>query len=317
MHISSASKQQKTIADHSVRMSLKLSSETNLSFKMPVNSSFPAIKPLPGTKKNFPQVTGRVNSQRPITFQKPNKNSSGVEVDMKRISAGKIQLSRPRTHHDSSAVSACLKTDTGNSKKFEFKSKIPVRKPEMIGNRMESTTKPKWNSTTQVNRSTGIKPLPGIKKTLEDFVRKPFRATPVPATTHNPRLVVMTKDRPEVNKNLLQQSVEKSGSKAIPDSWNPNSFRATPAPANTYKPFQQVLASKCLSSVDEGKMKKGVKQLIEEPFVQNVATTLSFPEETSFENAIPIEKAAIRNGPDADLFDPVESTNGQTEAADI
>ena len=35
-----------------------------------VNSSFPAIKPLPGTKKNFPEVTARVNLQ-PMTFRKP------------------------------------------------------------------------------------------------------------------------------------------------------------------------------------------------------------------------------------------------------
>jgi hypothetical protein len=82
-------------------------------------------------------------------------------------SVEKSQLPKPRTHHDSSAVSACLKSDTGNRKKLEFKSKIPVRKPEMIGNRIESSTKPKWNSTTQVDRSAEIKPLPGIKKTWE------------------------------------------------------------------------------------------------------------------------------------------------------
>jgi hypothetical protein len=172
-------------------MTLELSSETNLLIKMPVNSSFPAIKPLPGTKKNFPDVNARVNSQ-PMISRKPNKNSSGAEVGMNRMFP---QLSKARTHHDSSAVSACLKTDTGNPKKLEFKSKIPVRKPEMIGNRIESPTKLKWNSTTQINRSAEIKPLPGIKKTLGDFVRKPFRATPAPASTHNPRLVVMTKDR--------------------------------------------------------------------------------------------------------------------------
>ena len=101
-------------------MTLELSSETNLLIKMPVNSSFPAIKPLPGTKKNFPDVNARVNSQ-PMISRKPNKNSSGAEVGMNRMFP---QLSKARTHHDSSAVSACLKTDTGNPKKLEFKSKI-------------------------------------------------------------------------------------------------------------------------------------------------------------------------------------------------
>ena len=112
---------------------------------MPINSAFPAIKPLPGTKKNFPEVKGRVNSQ-PTTFRKSNKNSSGDE------------------DHDSSAVSACLKTNVGKPNESEFKSKIPVRKPEITGNRKENTTKPKWDSNTQVNRSAGIKPLPGTKK---------------------------------------------------------------------------------------------------------------------------------------------------------
>ena len=85
---------------------------------MPVNSSIPAIKPLPGTKKNFPQVTGRVKSQ-PMIFRKPN--DSVVEVGMNQMfpSVGKAQLPKPRTHHDSSTVSSCLKSDTGNPKKLE------------------------------------------------------------------------------------------------------------------------------------------------------------------------------------------------------
>jgi hypothetical protein len=80
--------------------------KTGLSLK----SSFPAIKPLPGKKKNFPEVAARVNSQ-PMIFWKLG-NSSGVEVGMNRMfpSVGKTQLPKPRTHHDSSAVSDRLKT---------------------------------------------------------------------------------------------------------------------------------------------------------------------------------------------------------------
>ena len=290
-------------------MTLELSSETNLLLKMPVNSSFPAIKPLPGTKKNFPDVNARVNSQ-PMISRKPNKKFSGAEVGMNRMFP---QLSKARTHHDSSAVSACLKTDTGNPKKLEFKSKIPVRKPEMIGNRIESPTKLKWNSTTQVNRSAEIKPLPGIKKTLGDFVRKPFRATPAPASTHNPRLVLMTKDRQEVKKGLRQQPVEKPGNKIISDSRKPNPFHAIPAPVSTYKPFEPMLPSKARQPVGKGKLKEGQQQLIIKPFVQNIATTrtLSFPEEKSDEtNQIPKE-------PDIGLSDPDESMDGQAENSDI
>ena len=80
--------------------------KTGLSLK----SSFPAIKPLPGKKKNFPEVAARVNSQ-PMIFWKLG-NSSGVEVGMNRMfpSVGKTQLPKPRTLHDSSAVSDRLKT---------------------------------------------------------------------------------------------------------------------------------------------------------------------------------------------------------------
>ena len=75
-----------------------------------LNSSFPAIKPLPGKKKNFPEVAARVNSQ-PLIFWKLG-NSSGVEVGMNRKfpSVGKTQLPKPRTLHDSTAISDRLKT---------------------------------------------------------------------------------------------------------------------------------------------------------------------------------------------------------------
>jgi hypothetical protein len=274
---------------------------------MPINSAFPAIKPLPGTKKNFPEVKGRVNSQ-PMTFRKSNKNSSGDEAGLNQIlpSTGKIQLPKQRTHHDSSAVSACLKTNVGKSKESEFKSKIPVRKPEIAGNRKENTTKPKWDSTTQVTRSAGIKPLPGTKKTLEDFVRKPFRATPAPNSTRNPKWVVMPKDRSAVKTNSIQQSVEKSGNKNISENVNHKPFKAAPVLASTYKPFRPLKNtenSKTRQSVDKSNTKEGMEQLIAEPFVQNEATTL--------------EQVAILNEPNADLFDPVESTDAQAEAVDI
>jgi hypothetical protein len=121
----------------------------------------------------------------------------------------------------------------------------------------------------------------------------------------------MIKDRQEVKKGLLPQSVEKPGNKIIPDSRKPNPFRAVPAPVSTYKPFQPVLPSKTRQSMDKGKITEG--QLIIKPFVHNVATTptLSFPEEESEENnQIPTE-------PDVGLSDPDESMDGQAENSDI
>ena len=91
-----------------------------------LKSSFPAIKPLPGKKKNFPEVAARVNSQ-PMIFWKLG-NSSGVEVGMNRKfpSVGKTQLPKPQTLHDSSAVSACLKT-ADEDQFIERKSTQPMK----------------------------------------------------------------------------------------------------------------------------------------------------------------------------------------------
>jgi hypothetical protein len=92
----------------------------------PVKSSFPAIKPLPGAKKNFPEVTARVNSQ-PMIFWKLG-NSFGVEVGMNRKfpSVGKTQLPKPQTLHDSSAVSACLKTADEDEDEDKFIQRKPT-----------------------------------------------------------------------------------------------------------------------------------------------------------------------------------------------
>ena len=96
-----------------------------------VNSSFPAIKPLPGTTKNFPEVSRRVNSQ-PMTFRKPNKNSSGVELGMNRMfpSVGKAELPKPRTHHDSSEVFDRLKT----ADEDKFIKRKPTQPTEVLTN---------------------------------------------------------------------------------------------------------------------------------------------------------------------------------------
>ena len=99
--------------------------KTGLSLK----SSFPAIKPLPGKKKNFPEVAARVNSQ-PMIFWKLG-NSSGVEVGMNRKfpSVGKTQLPKPRTLHDSSAVSDRLKTADEDDKFIQQKPTEALTNP--------------------------------------------------------------------------------------------------------------------------------------------------------------------------------------------
>ena len=182
---------------------------------MPCNSSFPALKPLPGSKKSFPGVCSRVNSgrmnisktdQTPMTLKASRQvrihNSSGSELlfDQDATLASKRLQLKPGTHHDSSAVSACLNQPTCKpSKTTDFRSKIPVRKPVVS---CEESSKPKWNSATLIEPKkviVGISPLPGKKKTLNDFMgNKQFRATPAPPTTHKPSIPIAPKKRQPV-----------------------------------------------------------------------------------------------------------------------
>ncbi|KZS04114.1 Uncharacterized protein APZ42_033056 [Daphnia magna] len=80
---------------------------------------------------------------------------------------------------------------------YSFSKPEHLLKPRDSGNVTESEktvpsapgrvairTAQRWDNTTKVTVTTNIKPLPGTKKTLEDFVRKPFKATPVPASTY-------------------------------------------------------------------------------------------------------------------------------------
>ncbi|EFX88139.1 hypothetical protein DAPPUDRAFT_96377 [Daphnia pulex] len=181
---------------------------------MPCNSSFPALKPLPGSKKSFPDVCSRVNSgrvnlskldQTPMTIKASRQvrihNSSGSELffDHGTPLASKRFQPKPGTHYDSSAVSACLNQQTcKSSKTTNLRSKIPARKP--IVSCVESS-KPKWNSATLFEPkkvTAGISPLPGKKKTLNDFMGKQFRATPAPPTTHKPSMPVAPNKRQSV-----------------------------------------------------------------------------------------------------------------------
>lgn len=181
---------------------------------MPCNSSFPALKPLPGSKKSFPDVCSRVNSGMvkiskpdltPMTFKASRQvrihNSSGSELlfDCGAPLASKRFKPKPGTHHDSSAVSACLNQQTCKpSKTTNVRSKIPVRKP--IVSCVESS-KPKWDSASLFEPkkvTVGISPLPGRKKTLNDFMGKKFRATPAPPTTHKPSMPVAPNKRQSV-----------------------------------------------------------------------------------------------------------------------
>ena len=178
---------------------------------MPCNSSFPALKPLPGSKKSFPDVCSRVNSGMvkiskpdltPMTLNASRKvhihNSSVSELlfDHGAPLASKRFKPKPGTHHDSSAVSACLNQQTCKPwKTTNARSKIPVRKP--IVSCVESS-KRKWDSATLFEPkkvTVGISPLPGRKKTLNDFMGKKFRATPAPPTTHKPSMPVAPNKR--------------------------------------------------------------------------------------------------------------------------
>jgi hypothetical protein len=136
-------------------------------------SCFSPPKRLPGSKKEFPNVSARVNC-----FKGRHTGSSADGESPAKL----IDKPKQRTHHDSSAVAGCLKGPISESK-----SKMPVRKPVVTCRKAApATTAPEWNITTRVDYKAEVKPLPGTKKSLADFARKPFRAAPVPVSTYKP-----------------------------------------------------------------------------------------------------------------------------------
>lgn len=152
-------------------------------------NSFPTPRALPGKKKEFPQVGSRINTGKMIApSSPPDSKSSGIAIrsyDQQYSAPLAYDRRKPRsgTHHDSSGVSACLNKEIRNpTVKFEPSSVKPrSSRPETRPN------KPTWNITTRINfNNTGIPPLPGKKKNLNDFVRKSFQARQLPPSTYKP-----------------------------------------------------------------------------------------------------------------------------------
>lgn len=134
---------------------------------------------------------------------------------------------------------------------YSFSKPEHLLKPRDSGNVPESAktvpsapgrvairTAQRWDNTTKVTVTTNIKPLPGTKKTLEDFVRKPFKATPVPASTYKApadHLAPKTKPQTKIVKKAIAKEVTEI-KKVLP-------FRANPVPASTYKPHIAALST--------------------------------------------------------------------------
>ncbi|XP_057369930.1 uncharacterized protein LOC130691042 [Daphnia carinata] len=217
---------------------------------MAFNTSFPSPKPLPGSKKAFPHVSARVNSftgrksvsklpdtSVPAAPAKPGKDSRKIDPAVghqkRSVPANVSHANKIRTHHDSSAVSACLKTATATrTQKVHVKSTAPVQKPDITTSRTAGQAKPvKPETMDRTDKLFAMKPLPGKKKTLEDFVRKPFRANPVPLSTYkHPKdcSAVKQEPHPPAKKVMVQTSP--------PQKVKPVPFRARPLPASTYSP---------------------------------------------------------------------------------
>ncbi|KAK4037144.1 hypothetical protein OUZ56_029184 [Daphnia magna] len=134
---------------------------------------------------------------------------------------------------------------------YSFSKPEHLLKPRDSGNVTESEktvpsapgrvairTAQRWDNTTKVTGTTNIKPLPGTKKTLEDFVRKPFKATPVPASTYKApadHLAPKTKPQTKIVKKAIAKEVTEI-KKVLP-------FRANPVRASTYKPHIAALST--------------------------------------------------------------------------
>ncbi|KAI9564926.1 hypothetical protein GHT06_008667 [Daphnia sinensis] len=259
---------------------------------MPSNTSFPSPRPLPGLKKTFPDVAARVNSfgerksatKLPVTSvsavpEKPGnvsrKTDSAADNQKCSPSANVSRTQKLRPHHDSFAASACLRTAAAaKTQKVEVKSTPPVQKPDF------TTSCTVGQTASLKSKLFAFKPLPGKKKTLEDFVRKPFRATPVPLSTYT-----LPKDCPTGKQGTQKPAKKVTVTTPSPDPVKPVPFRARPVPASTYSPSIQPTVCKIRKIKIEKPDKSAV--IVDKPAVDNdVNISEPIPETASCEPAM-------------------------------
>ncbi|KAK4005301.1 hypothetical protein OUZ56_007016 [Daphnia magna] len=141
---------------------------------------YATIRKLPGTKKEFPSVKSVIDKRTPASFKprssaKPSKDTVQIKPEDRRI---------------------------------RYRAKPSVKE---ITHPATIQTRPPWNPCTTIEPTPVlfIKPLPGTKKALGHFQRKPFKARPIPPSHAKPF-------RP-----ILPSKVRQSSKQSKPDDKSP------------------------------------------------------------------------------------------------
>ena len=178
--------------------------------------SFLKVKPLPGAKKQFPNVSSRVKSISDHKVLSSKSIPMDLTPDIRKVddSAGIFPNRFGYVPTAVSGTSLQQKSLVCSSLiPLDFKSKIPVRKI------FKSASKPdvKLNQAKVV---TAVRKSDSRSKDVE--LRKPFRASPVPSSTYNPPRHQYRRSQLPVTENVVTKTHEDVKQKLI---------IATPAPS--------------------------------------------------------------------------------------
>jgi hypothetical protein len=173
-------------------------------------SSFPKVKPLPGGKKQFPNVTSRVKSisDRKVSASKSIPMNSTPDFRKVDDSTGIFRFGYVPTAV--SGTSLQQKRLVPSSLPLGFKSKIPVR--TIFVNASTSVPEVKLDQKKAV--SVSAKVVKAESRTQGEVLRKPFRASPVPSSTYKAPRQFLRSQLP-VTKNVVTKTLEELKPKLI------------------------------------------------------------------------------------------------------
>jgi hypothetical protein len=264
-------------------------------------SSFPKVKPLPGAKKQFPNVTSRVKSisDRKVSasksipmnstpdFRKVMDDSTGIfrfGYVPTAVSGTSLQQKR--------LVSSCLP--------LGFKSKIPVR--TIFVNASTSVPEVKLDQKKAV--SVSAKVVKAESRTQGEVLRKPFRASPVPSSTYKAPRQFLRSQLP-VTKNVVTKTLEELKPKLI---------ISTPAtsPRTIQLPIRPVDESIAACTIDDQKPEPvETEQLI----VEHVTSSETQDATAHFTSLILIEQPEKDLNSDKDVVITDDPSSASSEVA--
>jgi len=261
--------------------------------------SFLKVKPLPGAKKQFPNVSSRVKSISDRKVLSSKSIPMDLTPDIRKVddSAGIFPNRFGYVPTAVSGTSLQQKSLVCSSLiPLDFKSKIPVRKI------FKSASKP----DVKLNQAKVVSALRKSDSRSKDVeLRKPFRASPVPSSTYNAPRHQYRRSQLPVTKNVVTKTLEELKPKLI---------ISTPAtsPRTIQLPIRPVDESIAACTIDDQKPEPvETEQLI----VEHVTSSETEDATAHFTSLILIEQPEKDLNSDKDVVITDDPSSASSEIA--